>query len=139
MINKILERDVYLALKKALDAASLRHQVIANNIANVDTPGYKRADVTFEEELKFALERKETLQLRTTHENHISSHPKDLKAVQAKVIRRGDEMMRTDLSNVDIEREMANLTQNNIAYNALAELIAGKIRSIKRVIQEGRG
>lgn len=140
MVSKLFETDVYVALKKAIDAASLKHRVTANNIANVDTPAFKKADVAFEEELKMALERADRLTMKTTHPKHIQSpFPPDLHSVQPKVVVSTDTTMRNDLNNVDIDVEMAKMTDNNIMYNTLAQLIADKIRGLKNIISEGKG
>lgn len=139
MVNKLFEQDVYVALKKAIDTASLKHKVTATNIANVDTPGYKKADVAFEEELKMALQKAEHLTMKNTHPKHIPSpFPPDLKTVQPRVIMSADTTMRNDLNNVDIEQEMAKMTDNNIMYNTLAQLIGDRIKGLKNVIAEGK-
>lgn len=138
MVDRIFDNETLLALKKALDAASLRQKVIANNIANVDTPGFKRADVAFEDELRAALEAQEKLELKTTHPRHISNRGKSLKDIQPKTFIQSDTTYRNDLNNVDIEQEMAKLTENNIIYNTIAQLISEKLRMLRTTIQEGR-
>jgi flagellar basal-body rod protein FlgB len=138
MVDKIFDNETLISLKKALDAASLRQKVIANNIANVDTPGFKRADVAFEDELRAALEVQEKLEMQTTHPKHISNKRKNLEDVNPRVITQSDTTYRNDLNNVDIEQEMAKLTENNIIYNTIAQLISEKLRMLRTTIQEGR-
>ncbi len=137
-IDKIFDSDTFLILKKALDTATLRQQAIASNIANVDTPGYKRADVSFEEELKAALNKGESLELKTTDNKHFTNKP-NLDSVHGKVFRQQDTYFRNDFNNVDIEVEMASVAKNNTAYNALAELISQKLKLVKSAVHEGRG
>jgi flagellar basal-body rod protein FlgB len=138
MVDKIFDNETLISLKKALDAASLRQKVIANNIANVDTPGFKRADVAFEDELRAALEVQEKLEMQTPHPKHISNKRKNLEDVNPRVITQSDTTYRNDLNNVDIEQEMAKLTENNIIYNTIAQLISEKLRMLRTTIQEGR-
>ncbi len=61
-------------LHKALDAESLRFQVRSHNLANVNTPAYKRQDVEFEAYLAAELDRKEAVELRRTHPRHLGGH-----------------------------------------------------------------
>lgn len=136
-IDKIFDSETFLILKKALDAAAMRQQAIASNIANVDTPGFKRADVSFEEELKAALNKQDRLELKATDNKHITNKP-DLDSVHAKTFRQSDTYFRNDFNNVDIEVEMASAAKNNMAYNALSDLISGKLRGLRNVINEGR-
>lgn len=142
MVEKLFDSETFLSLKKALDAAALRQKVIANNIANVETPGFKRADVTFEHELTAALEKAEEatkLNLVTTDSKHITNKPRGVEQVQPQIVEQKDTSFRLDESNVDIDAEMAKLAENNIAYNTLAQLINEKLRMLRSVVQEGRG
>ena len=136
-IDKIFDSETFLILKKALDTTTLRQQALSSNIANVDTPGYKRADVSFEEELKSALNKQERLELTTTDKKHLTNKL-ELENVHPKVFRQQDSYMRNDFNNVDIELEMAGLSKNNVAYNALAELISNKLKMVRSAINEGR-
>lgn len=136
-IDKIFDSETFLILKKALDTTTLRQQALSSNIANVDTPGYKRADVSFEEELKSALNKQERLELTTTDKKHLTNKL-ELENVNPKVFRQQDSYMRNDFNNVDIELEMAGLSKNNVAYNALAELISNKLKMVRSAINEGR-
>lgn len=122
MLDKILGGKKII--HKALDAAWTRNEAIAQNIANVDTPGYKRKTVSFEEELRQAMEKKDfkksdadKIDIRVTEDNKSLS-------------------MRLDGNNVDIDSEMAQLAKNTIKYNALIQL-AGYSK-IKMVIKEGK-
>lgn len=136
-IDKIFDSETFVILKKALDTATLRQQALSSNIANVDTPGYKRADVSFEEELKSALNKQERLELKTTDKKHLSNKL-ELENVHPKIFRQQDSYMRNDFNNVDIELEMAAISKNNVAYNALAELISNKLKMVRSAINEGR-
>ena len=124
--------------ENALDAAWTRNEVIVQNIANVDTPGYKKKTVAFEEYLEDALD-EDGFKGNTTDKRHIrigSSSPEDTK------IRIRTEYKnlstRLDGNNVDIESEMALLAKNDIRYNTLIQSVSGSYRMLKSVISEGR-
>jgi flagellar basal-body rod protein FlgB len=97
---------VYKVLKKSLDTSALRQRVIANNIANINTKGFKRSEVVFEEKLNEELNKQ-----NLTEEK--------LESVDAEVITDNSTSFRTDGNNVDIDREMANMAANNILYKSI--------------------
>lgn len=139
MIDKLLFNKTMNLMARGLDAASLRNQVIANNLANVDTPGFKRSDVLFEEELRRAMAGTQKLQGRLTHEKHIPipevRNPENV--VVPKIVTEHKTSIRNDGNNVDIDREMAQMAKNSIMYNALVQEINGEFRKMKMAI-EGR-
>ena len=105
-------------LNKAADNSWLRNEVLTNNIANVDTPGYKRKDVSFEKYLNSALEAPEnpysTLNQRVKHA--------DLDTVHSQVYTDYSTLSyRSDRNNVDIETEQSELASNQLVYNALID------------------
>lgn len=134
MLDKVVSPLKVAVMEKALTADSMRHKVISNNIANVNTPGFKRSDVTFEEELSKALD--SSLQLTVTHDKHIGK--RQAFDVQPAVVAENNTSFRTDGNNVDIDREMADMAKNQIHYNALVQKIAGFYAGLKDVIREGK-
>jgi flagellar basal-body rod protein FlgB len=135
MINRLFSHT--RVLEKALDATWLRNEIISHNIANVDTPGYKKYQVNFEEQLKSAMETG-TIKGKKTNPKHLNIGANSIYEVQPNITRTGYTKMRMDENNVDIDTEMANLAKNNIMYNALIQKISGEFRRIKNVINEGR-
>ncbi len=136
MVEKIFSGEALTILRKALDAASLRHQVLSDNIANVNTPGFKRSDVVFQQELKAALSANEgVLPLNTTDPKHIQ-FPEEIQLdkVSPKIILQNDTISRNDLNNVDIDTEMAKLAENTIYYNSLAQMTSLKLTSLRSVL-----
>jgi len=111
----------YFLLKKSLDAYFLRHKVIANNIANADTPGFKRGEVIFEEKLKKALGGNFPLN--------------KLEEVKPEIVLDLNSSWREDFNNVDIEKEMVNLSKSSLQYNLCIQLIDKKFQRIKMAIQ----
>ncbi|HHW07807.1 MAG TPA: flagellar basal body rod protein FlgB [Clostridia bacterium] len=126
-----------LALEKALDTYSLRQQVISHNIANVNTPGYKRSYVSFEDELKQALGKSGRISLRRADARHLGQ-PGRLEEVGPQVKRDLSTTMRADGNNVDIDVENAELAMNAILYNAAATRLNQKLAAIRYVINGGR-
>lgn len=137
LIEKMLFNNPFNIMSRGLDAASLRNEVIANNLANVDTPGFKRSDVSFEQELLKAMSGKQKLQGFVTDEKHIPIGGPSQGEIVPRVIPEKTTSIRNDGNNVDIDREMAAMAKNSIVYSALIEEINGEFRKIKTAI-EGR-
>ena len=112
-----------------------RHQAIANNIANIDTPGYKRQDVAFPEVLAQAVKSEGSkLTLRRTNPRHLPPPPTGSLSV---TVERGTSL-RNDGNNVDAEVETAELAKNAMYYDSLIDRAGGYLRSLRLVISEGR-
>jgi flagellar basal-body rod protein FlgB len=114
-------------LTKSLDATGMKHRVIADNIANVETPGFTRSDVNFEAQLQEAL---------------ASSDPE---SAMRQVDAMAPEVEQDTLSpagpngnNVNIDKEMAGLTKNNLQYDAMVELLNLKGSMVRLAINEGK-
>lgn len=111
-------------MEKALNASLVRNDTISQNIANVDTPNYKRKDVAFEQYFADSL-------------NRANMNSED--DIQPTIIEdNSDNKMRIDGNNVDIDSEMSYLAKNTIKYNALVQLINSNFSKIKNVIREGK-
>lgn len=130
-------------LERALNASWLRNEAISENIANVDTPGYKRKDVNFQDYLNAAM-KKDGLTGVATNAKHIpigndddDSNDGDSSGPQM-VQDYSDTTMRMDGNNVDIDTEMAELAKNQILYNAYASLLNKNYVMIRSAIKEGR-
>lgn len=136
MLDKLFSNTKIL--EKSLNATWARNDTIAQNLANVDTPGYKRKDIAFEQYLSDALD-KNKLEGRITDKRHIPINNSDINKVEPTVTEDNSELsMRIDGNNVDIDSEMANLAKNQIQFNTLTQLISGEFNKIKSVINEGR-
>jgi len=127
-------------LEKALNTESIRRNVLANNIANVDVPHFKRSEVNFESELKRAIDDKnesnKTMQAIMTDPRHIPFYiPRDIAAVQPRINLDYNTSYRNDGNNVDIEKEMVDASKNTMRYNAYSQRIGSAFSNLKRVIQ----
>lgn len=128
-----LDSKIFTMLEGGLDGLSLRNKVIADNIANVDTPNFKRSDVNFEKVLQAALKDKDSgnIQLRRTTAAHLPATTMNANFV----VRDNSTSFRNDGNNVDIDMEMTKLAQNSIHYNALSTAFTSQINMIRQVIQ----
>lgn len=115
--------SLFYTIPTAMDATMLREKVIAHNIANVETPGYKRMDVVFEDELRKALE-SDDLRLKTADKKHISNFPT---SVSPRIITQNSTSITNDKNNVDIDYEMNLLIQNTLRYQVLSRLMSMNI------------
>lgn len=131
----IFQNTTLVTLKTSLDAAVLRHELIANNISNVNTPRFKRSDVDFKAQLQAALNRQSAAQGAQTHPRHLPIGPPTLDNVQSRVYREYDTSLRVDESNVNIDTEMGALSQNAMYYSVLTRLIADHYGGIESVIR----
>ena len=125
--------DYINILDKAADAAWLRNDAIANNIANNDTPGYKRQDVAFENELKRALGNShfETMDAKVSDVNR-----RELSHITPEVYtEQADHSYRLDGNNVDIDTENVYLAENQVTYNALLDSINTEFGNLKMVMK----
>jgi len=119
-------------LGKAADGAWARNTAIANNIANVDTPGYKRQDVSFEEQLQHALKSSKypSLDSKVAEANlHLNRlNPRTYTDIP-------NWSYRMDKNNVDIDTENVELASNQIKYNGITNSIDSEFANLKLVIK----
>ncbi|MCW3488751.1 flagellar basal body rod protein FlgB [Dethiobacter alkaliphilus] len=136
-MNSLWTDNATVSLQKGLDAAGERNRVMAHNVANVNTPMFKRQDVSFEKQLRQALAAPDRLPLVTTHERHVGGQ-KSLQDVGHKVSTDRSSAMRSDGNNVDIDREMALMATNQLNYNAMTQMLNERYSLMRYVIHEGR-
>ncbi|WP_129409808.1 flagellar basal body rod protein FlgB [Marinitoga lauensis] len=120
-------------IPKALDAVETRQKIYSHNIANYNTPGYKRKDVSFEEELRKAMGDSNEIKLKTNNSKHLKNIP-SINEVNYKIIEDDSRSNREDGNNVDIDVEMVKMMENTLQYNALTRLINYRFSDYKTVI-----
>jgi flagellar basal-body rod protein FlgB len=123
-------------LQKGLNASWLRNEVISNNIANVDTPGFKASQVRFEDLMAEATDSGTGgLEMAVTDENHISGvNASSIENVEPEVITDTTTTTRLDGNNVSIDNEMVELAKNSINYYATVSKINSEFRKINSAI-----
>ena len=117
-------------LDKTADAAWIRNQAISNNIANADTPGYKREDINFEGELKRALgnSRYTSMDAKVGNLKVGSLKPRTFKDYNSV-------SYRMDGNNVDIENENVMLAENQLKYQGLLTSITQEFTNLQTVMK----
>lgn len=110
-----------ILLNKMLDRSALNQRVISSNVANVNTPGYQRLGVSFDEVLQNAV-RMDRLNFKRTNPKHLPD-PNWLKNIEPEVVSVEDGYW-NGINNVDIDREMVELAKTQLDFN-----IAAKIKS----------
>lgn len=125
-------------LEKSLDNAWLKQQVIAQNIANQDTPNYKSERVDFKTRFRSAIYREDSFKNFITRDKHISFEEPDPLSVQSAVVKNTHYTMRMDGNNVDIDQEMVELAKNTIEYQTLVSKLVKEFGRIRIAITEGR-
>ena len=119
-------------LENSLKYSTTKNKTISNNIANIDTPNYKAQDVSFQSLLQKATN---NLQLKNTNVRHFqktddpSSHH-----IRTKT---GTEFNHNG-NNVDIDKEMADLAENQIFHRSLIDRMNGKFQTIQNVVRGGK-
>lgn len=128
-----MTQDNIILLQKAMDTASLRQRTISNNIANINTAGYKVERVVFEDKLKEAVSASE-LQLARTNEKHIVAAGGTVDMIEPTVQKRTDTSVKENGNNVDIDLEMSEKSVNELYYSALTRQMNGEFSLLNYVI-----
>ena len=138
MLEQIMNSPNFNYLGRGLAAANLRQEVISNNIANVNTPNFKKSDVVFESLLakELGMDDGKALPLVRTHDRHLPVTPTG--GAQATIAEDDTTTMRVDNNNVDIDIEMASLAKNQLYYNAMATQLGGYVSKLRNVITSGQ-
>ena len=138
-IEKLLFSDrANIIMKKGLDVEMMRNSVIASNIANVDTPGYKAKNINFEKTFQDALGTENQLKVSTTNSKHLAPGIDTLKGLEPEVDVETDPG-RPDGNNVNIDKEMMKLADVQMGYDALTPMLLKRGSINKYAITEGKG
>ena len=135
MVTDILfGRNSIPDMEKALDAYSMRQKIIANNIANVNTPCFKAKRVAFEEEYAKHL-KKASISSENTNSSHIPLGMRTLDKVTPRVEDAATSMNDSGINNVDIDKEMAELAKNNMRYEMTINLLKKRFKNLQSSIK----
>ncbi|MCZ6473899.1 MAG: flagellar basal body rod protein FlgB [SAR324 cluster bacterium] len=128
----------FTLLGKSLDFRTRRNALLAGNIANLETPGYKSKDLVFERALGEAIKASQPGPLQVTHPQHMDGRrPIPLVRVQPQVIETASPDAALDQNTVNLETEMAKLAENQVMYQALTRMISSRFQQLKLAIREG--
>ena len=106
-------------MSKLVDVTALRQKVLAQNVANVNTPGYRKLSVTFDETLADRLDK---------------HGGKGLRELQARIVEDDSAADRLVGNNVDIDREMMGINKNTLLNNALLQIISSKTAMMRPAV-----
>ncbi|MFC5401930.1 flagellar basal body rod protein FlgB [Cohnella soli] len=127
---EVLSGASFHRLESAINAATMRQQVLTNNIANVNTPYFKRSDVAFEEYLAQAIgsDGNKTLAIKVTNSRHF---PMNASNPAPEVVTDSSTTFNNDRNNVDIEKEMSMLAENQLRYNLLSQQVSHEAKMMR--------
>ena len=132
--NFIFKRTNVPILNKAMDAYTMRQRAISSNMANVATPGYRRKEVTFEEDLKKALDKNE-IKGATTDDRHFPIGRRPIEKVEPAMIVPDDPSLASGLNNVNIEMEMAEQAKNSLRFSFATKLASEEFTDLRSSIR----
>lgn len=113
-------------IQNKLNLSSANLSLISNNIANINTPNYKRKYIDVQgEDFSNILNNK----LKQTHNKHISTN-----SLENGLIKEVDAYMRTDKNGVDADAEIVELNKNKLFYNSLVTLLNNNLNKMKTII-----
>lgn len=122
----MIEDRMFPILENLLSWTSKRQQALASNVANMDTPGYRAKDYSFEQEM-------ETLNMAATSGQHIQPVHDSSQARMYEVATK----TKINGNNVDLERELTEITKNGLQYITLVQYLNQKLRTLRASIIEG--
>lgn len=131
-MNKVMQ-----ILEQGIDGASRRQNHISNNIANADTPGYKREDIDFKSTLRKMVDPEQGLSLSRTRNNHLAG--RNNLSSSFNNFKESNTSFRVDGGNVDIEREMAEMAKNNVYFDTLAQQLDANFNRLHSVLDRSGG
>lgn len=134
MLEQIVGNKALDVMQRGMGAANLRHEVISHNIANVNTPYFKKSNVVFEELLAKELDLDDTGRMKVVRTNDRHMPIAFRGRALAKIELDESSSMRYDKNNVDIDVEMASLAKNSLYFNALARQVGGQFSRIRSVL-----
>ena len=149
MLERLFANQAYHDLKAALDVAAERQVAIAQNIANADTPGYRRVTVTFDEELFAATKRqmeprRASVPILATDAGLDSRHipiqggAAD-KTAMIRIVEDPNAVPNESGNSVDLFVEMADQSANEVRFETLAQLVSQQLAVLRKVINEAGG
>ena len=126
-------------LHRSMDVATLRRNVIADNIANAEVPNFKRSEINFESSLKRAIDserREPRLQLATTEPGHIASWKRaDWRDVSPRRVLDYLSTTKNNGNNVDAEQEFMDAMTNQLRYTLMTQAAAFEFNQVNQVLK----
>ena len=118
----------FQVFSQAMGLRVQKHQVLASNIANADTPNYKARDFPFEKAMQGAMEARSGVSLSMTHRGHIAGGGG---AANGSLAYRQETQSAVDGNTVDMDVERSAMAENALQYQVLAQLVSNRFSSLK--------
>ena len=139
MDDKILFGGSLDLAARALNLRAQRHEMIVSNLANADTPGFKAFDLMVEASMQQQNESGNHMGMKRTHPGHLPSARANEPTSAPQIVRLPEQdNLRGDGNTVDMDREMASLSSNQLLYRASAQIVAKDFQLLKNVITGGK-
>jgi flagellar basal-body rod protein FlgB len=124
-------KDIGVIMQRALDGAWARQEILANNVANAETPGYKRLEMDFRGYLAKAV---------ATGSSPVKTDPRHLsgRSESSLFIQQDLSSVSPDGNSVDIDREMGEVSTNALYYAAVSSQLSSYLALLRKAITEGR-
>ncbi len=140
-VEKIFGQTINL-LAKNLDLRAKRHEYIAGNIANVETPNYTPRSLSFEKELQGTIKKRgqgSDESSATTHPRHIplKGVAGKIEEVRGTIEEKASASISGDGNGVEVESEMGKMAENQILFNASVQILAKKFEGLKYAVKGG--
>ncbi len=123
MVESILSSQSYVMAKKLLDASALRQEALASNVANAETPGYKRVDLApdFDAQLRAAAK---------------DSNVGALRALEPTLtFDKTAASVRPDGNNVSLDKELMQINRNTVEYQFLTQYLSSSLQKLQSAIR----
>jgi flagellar basal-body rod protein FlgB len=134
---QFMEDQLISAMGSYLARLSRRQQVIASNLANVDTPGYKTKDIPFNATMQELLAG-QAAPVKATRPEHQALGYLQFAPMEPEVFEVQGLPLRADRNNVEMDRELLKLSETSFGYATITQLLRGKFRTLFNVINDGR-
>jgi flagellar basal-body rod protein FlgB len=131
----LVQNQTLDAMEAYMSRLSQRQQIVASNLANIDTPGYKSKDVSFHATMQELLS-DDSVDMKTTLPEHSQGTTQALP--QTQVFEVQGLPSREDQNNVDLDREMLKLSETSFAYSMISQMVRSKFSALSTSINEGK-
>ena len=137
-MSDFLNTKHFTLLEKSVDFRVKRQNVLASNVANMDTPGYRAEDLVFEKALGAAMHADEPGPLHTQNSRHMDGNlAKPIDLVQPERIQSAEPFVDFNDNTVDVDKEMSKIAENQLMYEASMRMLSHQFKMLKTSLTEG--
>ncbi len=124
-------------LEASMNIRSRIQDAISSNIANVNTPGYKCKNINFQEEFEKVVQQKKPMDMDATNEKHFKIHYEKNDGYQVEQKDCDNYILGNDKNNVDMDKEMSEMSKNNLYFTVESQILVKNMKILKDVIMQG--